>query len=173
MLIEDTIKTAFERNTRALALRPSIGRGTAVTRVRVREGLTCDIEEGAWRLTADMAPKSGGKDAGPNPGILGRAALGSCLAIGYVLWAAKRGVPLTSLEVEVQTDYDSRGMHGVDGVKPGYEEIRYVVRVESNAPEAEVLRVIEEADTHSDFLHVFRDPQKIRREILVGAPRSG
>jgi uncharacterized OsmC-like protein len=162
---EQRIRTTFERNAKALTLRPAFGQGTAVTRVRVAQGLTCEIEEGPWKLTADMTEKSGGTNAGPNPGILGRAALGSCLAIGYVMWAARLGVPLLFLEIEVQTDYDSRGIYGVDGVPPGYREIRYIVHIESNAPESEILRVLDAADAHSDFLHVFREPQTVRREV--------
>jgi uncharacterized OsmC-like protein len=161
------IRTTFERNARALELRPAFGQGTAVTRARVRDGLTCEIEDGAWKFTADLSPKSGGNDRGPNPGILGRAALASCLAIGYVLWAARRGLPLSALEVDVQADYDSRGMYGVGGIAPGYREIRYVVSVESTAAEEEVLRVLDEADAHSDFLHVFRYPQNVTREVRI------
>ena len=161
------IRTAFERSTKALTLRPSIGQRTAVTSVRLRGGLTCEIEEGRWKLTADMAEKFGGSDAGPNPGVLGRAALGSCLAIGYAMWAAKLNVPLSALEVEVQVDYDSRGSHGVGDVSPGYAEIRYVVTVESSAPEADILRVLDEADAHSDYHHVFSRTQRLRREVRV------
>jgi len=39
----------------------------------------------------------------PTPGVLGRAALGSCLAIGYMMYAAKTGVPLAGLEVPAST----------------------------------------------------------------------
>jgi hypothetical protein len=49
------IKTAFERNVQTLTLRPSIGQKTYVTKVRVHNGLTCEIEDGPWRLTADLA----------------------------------------------------------------------------------------------------------------------
>jgi uncharacterized OsmC-like protein len=116
----EKIRTAFERNAKALSLKPAIGQGTAVTSVRMREGLTLDVEEGPWKFTVDMGTKSGGNNAGPNPGVLARGALGSCLAVSYILWAAKRGLPLGSLEVEVQADYDARGYHGVDDVRPGY-----------------------------------------------------
>jgi uncharacterized OsmC-like protein len=167
----ERIRTAFERNAKALSLRGSLGRGTAVTRVRVREGCTCEVTEGPWAFTVDMGEKSGGNNAGPNPGVLGRAALGSCLAIGYMMWAAKRGVAIDALEVEIQADYDSRGYHGVGEVAPGYEEIRYLVRVESGAPEAEVLGMLDEADAHSDYLAVFARPQKLRREVQIN--RSG
>jgi uncharacterized OsmC-like protein len=161
----ERIRSTFERNAKALALRPSIGQGTAVTRVRLQEALTCEVQEGNWTFTADMNEKSGGENRGPNPGILGRAALGSCLAIGYALWAAKLEVAIDSLEVEVQADYDSRAIYGIDNVEPGYAEVRYIVHVASAAPESEVLRLIEMADAHSDFLHVFTRPQRVRREV--------
>jgi uncharacterized OsmC-like protein len=166
----EKIRTAFERNAKALSLRPSHGQGTAVTTVRMRDGLTLDVEEGPWKFTVDMGAKSGGNDAGPNPGVLARGALGTCLAVSYILWAARRALPLRSLEVEVQADYDARGYHGVDNVRPGYKEIRYVVRVESEAPEAEVMRVLDEADAHCDNLFLFADEQKITRQVQLNTP---
>src|SRR2546425_12473649 len=145
----ERIRMAFERNAKAAELRPTVARGTAVTKVRLREGLTCEVEEGKWRLTADLGEKSGGSDRGPNPGIFGRAALGSRLAIGYAMWSARRGVPLTRLEVEVQADYDSRGELGGAEGSPAYSQVRCVVTVESPAPEAEVRKGLEEAESHS------------------------
>jgi uncharacterized OsmC-like protein len=161
----ERIRTTFDRNAKALGLRPAFGQGTAVTRVRVREGLACEIEEGLWKFAADMSEKSGGSNSAPNPGVFGRAALGSCLAIGYMQWAAKLGVPISELEVEVQADYDSRGMYGVDGQRPGYGEIRYVVHVASDAPQRDILHVLNEADAHSDYLQVFRNPQRVLRQV--------
>jgi len=165
----DSIATSFERNRRAVSLRPTVGQGTAVTRVTLREDLACDIRDGAWELTAGMGSKSGGTGEGPDPGVLGRGALGSCLAVGYALWAAKAGLPLTSLEVEVRADYDVRGEYGLDDVAPGYEQIRYVVTVESDAPEDEVRRVLDEADAYSPYLHLFRNPQDVRRDLRIRA----
>ena len=54
-----TIKEAFERNRRAIELRPSIGKSTARTIIRVRNGTTCEIESGSKKLVCDV-----GKDAG-------------------------------------------------------------------------------------------------------------
>ena len=161
------IREKFERNVKALTLRPAVGQGTAVTRIRLRDGLSCEVEEGHWKLTSGMSEKTGGDDNGPNPGILGRATLGTCLATSYAMWAAWRGVPLSMLEVEIQADYDTRGMYGIDDVPPGYEEIRYVVKVESPAPEDEVLKLLDEADSHCDFLAVFCLPQTVRREVRI------
>ena len=78
------IRAAFERNANTVSLRPAVGQKTYITKVRVHHGLTCDIEDGPWRLTADLPANCGGNEAGPTPGTLGRAALGSCLAINHV-----------------------------------------------------------------------------------------
>ncbi len=167
----ERIKTAFERNQKAIRLRPSIGQGTAVTKVRVRDGLTCDVEDGGWKLVGDEGKNDGGNGEGPDPGVFGRTALGTCLAIGYMWTAAKEGVPITSLEVEVQADYDARGMYGIDdSVPPGWTAMRYIVTVESEAPESEVMRVLDEGDRYSSLLYSFREPIPIEREVRITAP---
>jgi len=168
----ERIRTTFERSVKALTLRPAMGQGTAVTKVRVRDGMTCDIEDGRWSLVADLSEKSGGTGAGPDPGVLGRAALGSCLAMSYAKWAAARGVPISGVEVEIQADYDARGEYGIEDVSPGYLEVRYVVTVESAAPEEEILSLLDEADTYTPWLDVFARPQELRRDVRVVAPRS-
>lgn len=167
----ERIKTAYERIQQAIELRPSIGQGTAVTKVRVRDGLTCDIEDGGWKLVGDESKRDGGNGEGPDPGVFGRAALGSCLAIGYMMIAAKQGVPITALEVEVQADYDARGMFAVDdSVPPGWTTMRYYVTVESPAPETDIMRVLDEADRHSSLLYAFSQPIPIQREVHITAP---
>ena len=106
------LKTAIERSIKALKARPTIGRGTAATTVKVRSGVTCEIEDGPWKLIADEMPGDGGAGLGPDPGVLGRAALGSCLAMGYVMWASQMDIVLDSVEVTVEADYDANGMFG-------------------------------------------------------------
>lgn len=161
----ERIRTAIDRARTALARMDSVGRGTARTRARVRDGLTCEIEDGRWSLVADMPEKAGGSAQGPDPGVFGRAALASCLAVGYSMWAAHEGVPLTSLEVEVEADYDARPEYGVGDGAPGYEGLRWIVRVESPAPEADVHRVLATAEARSPWLAVFRQPQEVQRQL--------
>lgn len=166
----ERIRAAFERTERALRIAREAGRGTAVTKVRVTEGLTCEINDGAWSLVADFKEKAGGAGRGPDPGVLGRSALGSCIAIGYVLWAARLGVPITSVAVEVQADYDARGMYGAGDVSPVYSEVRYIVFIESDAPQADVMRVLDTADRHSSYLNIFRGAVKVKREVRLTSP---
>ena len=169
----ENIRRAFDRSVQVLTLRPSRGRSTGVSRARIRQGLTCDIEEGPWKLVADMPPQAGGDGTGPTPGVLGRAAFGSCLAICYMMHAAKLGVPIASLEVEVQADYDDGALFGVSDAPVGYLEVRYNVTVESSAPEPDIRRVLDEGDAHSPYLDVFGRAQTCRRTVRIVPPREG
>ena len=167
----EQIRSTFERNAKAMAMRPSVGRGTARTKVTVRDGLTCDVEDGPWKLAVDMSAKSGGDGRAPDPGVYGRTALGSCLAIGYVLWGSKLGVTFSRVEVEVQADYDSGGYHGVADTPPGYSQVRAVVSVETDASEADVLKVLDEADAHSPYHDVFTRAIDVRRDVRIAQPQ--
>lgn len=168
MVVDDGVREALERNARALALRPSVGQGTASTRVTLQPGLACEVVEGPWRFTVGMTEKYGGTNAGPNPGIFGRAAVGSCLAIGYAMWAARLGVPIDALSVEIQADYDTRGELAVDDdVRPGYTAMRYIVTVESRASEEEILRVLDTADRYSSWRDDMLNPVPLEREVRL------
>jgi uncharacterized OsmC-like protein len=162
------IRETLERNAKAVTLRPALGRHTATATVRLKPGLECEVVEGPWKLTVGIDEKSGGTNAGPSPGVLGRGALGSCLAVSYGMWAARMGVPIDTLEVQVEADYDSRGELGVsDDVPPGYTQVRYRVTVSSAAPEADVRRVIDTADKYSPYRDVFARAHDVRRELTI------
>lgn len=162
------IREALERSASAVSARPSIGQRTATTRVEWTRGLTCRVEDGPWTLAVDMGEKMGGGNTAPNPGVLGRGALGSCLVVGYAMWAARLGVPLDSLSVEVAADYDARGELGVsDDVPPGYTQVRYTVTIASPAAEEDVRRMIETADRYSPYRDVFARAHDVRRELRI------
>lgn len=156
----------MERVTKTLRVKPSFGLGTGISKSTIKQGLTCEIKEGNWKFVADMPEAAGGNGAGPTPGVYGRAALGSCLAIGYMMQAAQQDIIIHSLEVEVQADYDDGALFGTSpGVPPGYLEVRYSVTVDSEASEEEILKVIEESDKHSPYLDVFSRAQKCVRTV--------
>jgi len=167
----EQLKAAMDRSIKAIGRRPSIGQGTAVTRVRVRDACTVDIDDGGWKLVVDESVKDGGNGEGPDPGVYGRAALGACLAMGYAMWSAQMGVPIDGIEVDVAADYDARGAFGLDdNVSPGWGAVRYTVRIESSAPEADVQRVVEYTDSHSPLLYDFSQPLSVTRELHITAP---
>lgn len=160
------IREVFQRNVRAIELRPGIGKSTTVATVRVFDGTTCEVSGSGWTLTADVGLNDGGNNAGPGPGVYSRAALGSCLAIGYVTWAAVRDIPLDYLRVEVETDFDARGMFGIDGRPPGFSGVRYRVFIESPADASAIEQMVEEADRLSPTLADLLNPVRVEREII-------
>ena len=128
------IREIAERNAEFLALKPARGHLTGVTKARWVDGLRSEVEEGPWKVAVDMPLKAGGDETAPTPGMLGRGALASCLVTGISMWAARLGVPIDALEVEVQGDFDARGELGVgDNIPPGYQEIRYLISIDSPA----------------------------------------
>src|SRR6201994_4028772 len=160
MEANEQIKTAFARVSETLTKRPAFGLGTGISKATIKNGLTCEVSEGSWTMIADMPEQAGGNAAGPTPGVFGRAALGSCLAIGYMMRAATKNIPVAGIQVEVQADYDDGALFGTaPDVPPGYLEIRYLVTIDSEAPEETLMQLLDEADEHSPYLDVFKRSQ--------------
>ena len=170
MIDTKPIAAAFASVAEMFEEDPGRGRNTAVSRARIEDGLTCHVEEGRWSLVADMSEKAGGARKGPTPGVLGRAALGSCIAIGFVMEASRAGVPISSVEVEVQTDFDDGALFGVSDAPPGYLEVRYEVSVCGSASEEDLQRVATAADARSPYLDVFGRAQRTRGSLRVVRP---
>ncbi|MFD2892749.1 OsmC family protein [Flavobacterium chuncheonense] len=159
------IKNKFERISEALTLKPSLGLGCGTSKTRIVSGLSCEITEGDWTFRTDMPEQVGGTATGPTPGVLGRAALGSCLAISYMMWASKMNIPIDSLEVEIQADYDDGALFGTSNTAPGYSEIRYMITIKSTATESEIESLLNIADRHSPYLDVFANAQNCIRQV--------
>lgn len=168
------IKSAIQRTQQALRLKPALGKGTSVSKVRITNGLTCEIQEGSWKMNADMPASVGGDGFAPTPGVYGRAALGSCLAIGYMMKAAELDIPITSLEIEVEADFDNGALFGTadKGVPPGYLEVRYTINIESNATEAEIMQLVDVGDAHSPYLDIFTRALKCIRKVNINSTKT-
>jgi hypothetical protein len=69
--------------------------------------------------------------------------------------------------VEIHADFDARGQHDVPGIPPGYSDVRYHVHITSNAPEADIRRVVETADRASMVGDVFRRAHTLTRTLTV------
>jgi uncharacterized OsmC-like protein len=87
----------------------------------------------AFTIDADEPFELLGRNTAPNPQELLMAALNACVTVGYVAGASASGVTLEALEIETAGALDLRGFLGLDpAVPPGYETIRYVVRIKGD-----------------------------------------
>ena len=149
------LKDLYDRKGRALVRRPGFGRGTGQARVSITSGgLACHVVEPPNRsLRVDVPVEEGGTNAGPHPGQLMRASVGACLAMGYAIWGARLEVPLDQVVLELTCDFDARGQLGVAaGVPVGWQRLVVDVSITSTAPEADVRRVVQAANSACPML---------------------
>lgn len=165
MEAQKNIKAKFERNEKVLTLRPSLGLDKKVSVTKLVNGLSCEIKEGDWVFKTDMPEQVGGNSSAPTPGAYGRAALGSCLASGYMMWASKLDIPIESLEITVEADFDDGAMFGISKAFPGYSEVRYNVKIKSPLSLSEIENFLDNADKYSPYLDVFSRAQRCVRSV--------
>lgn len=133
---------AFSATRDAVAADPSVGRGAFTTVTRWEDAARARTTARSFAIETDEPAPLGGTDRAVDPMELLLASLGTCLTIGWVTQAAKRGVDFRDLTIEVRGEYDLRGYLALDDdVRPGFSEIGYSVRVDSDAP-VEVLNEI-------------------------------
>lgn len=162
------IREAMEKTSAVLAAHPekAYNKNAPIT-IRLVAGLRCEIElPGGKTFTTDMPAPMGGEASGPNPGLLLRMGLGSCLATVIAMRAAKLGVELQTLEVAVESDSDSRGLLGLGGVSAAMSALRTKVKIGARGASAGQLKeIVEWADAHSPVGCTVRNPPPIALEV--------
>lgn len=114
-------------------------------------GLRAEVDAGGFALVADEPESAGGTGSGPQPTELLLASIASCFTLAVAYTAAKRGVPIDGLEVDVTGTYDGPRFRAfrieVRAVEPGGETLArlvetakrvcYVTRTLAEPPEIE------------------------------------
>jgi uncharacterized OsmC-like protein len=94
-----------------------------------------------FTLHADEPPILAGHDTGANPVEHLLNALAACVTTSMVAHAAVRGIPIQSLESELEGDIDLNGFLGLDAKAPkGYTAIRVRFTVDTDAGNLETLQ---------------------------------
>ena len=128
-----------------------------------------DIKTGAHTFKVDEPPALGGADAAANPVQYALAALGSCQAITYRVWAAQLGIELDSVSVRVEGDLDLHGFFGLDDtVRPGFTAVRVEVAVTGPESAERYAELAAAVDEHCPVLDLFKNPVPVSRELAAG-----
>lgn len=110
-------------------------------------------------LDGDEPPVLLGTNAGPNAVEAVLHALASCLAVGFIYNAAALGITVDALDFRLEGELDLRGFLGLsDQVRPGYEGIRLIYRVQTNAPREKVEELCAYVQRTSPVLDIIRNP---------------
>ena len=117
----DAIRTALEGASAYLTEHPDEAAYTdSLATARVVEGLHVRVEGLAGALLeTDMPSAVGGAGSAPSPGWFLRAAVAACVASLATMRAAQLGLGGFSVEVEVDSESDDRGILGLDASVPG------------------------------------------------------
>jgi uncharacterized OsmC-like protein len=138
--------------------------------VVLEEGLRCRASDPmGHEIVTDMPPELGGADAGPTPGTVLRAAIGTCAATLVAMRAAQEGIRLARVEVVVESESDHRGMLGVaDEVAPGPLQVRVRYRLSAPGVPAERVRaLVDWAERHAPVNAAARRQVPLAVEVEV------
>ena len=129
-----SIPEALANATRYLSEHPEEARyRDSHARATIEGGLAVRVEgPGGESLRSDMPKGIGGAASDPSPGWLLRAATASCAASLLAIRAAALGIELGTVEVDVDSESDDRGILGIDeSIPAGPMSMRIAVRVEA------------------------------------------
>lgn len=167
MAKDEHIATALNRVVGFFEQKPEAGLDTDRTTSVLTDGLKCVVQQGEHSAVIDMGEVMGGDGAGPSPGFFGRAALISCIAIGLKMTAARAGIQLDKINVDVEMDWDNRGIFGIEDVSAGPIAIRVTIAVDSRAPEEAIQAILPTALRNDPWLRTFVDPQTIEPILKI------
>ncbi len=123
----------------------------AQTSVRVRTVQDACVAVG-WTehrtLTVDRPVQAGGMGLGFSGGELLLLAIGGCYCNDIFREAAKRGMVIKSVQVDVQADWGGEPVRA--------QQVTYATRIEAEASEADVLALIEQTDRVAEIPNSLR-----------------
>jgi uncharacterized OsmC-like protein len=129
-----SIAEAVSRATDYLTEHPDEARyRDSPARARLTDGLVVEVTGPAGeRASTDMPAGIGGTATNPSPGWLFRAAAASCVASLVAIRAATLGFPLRSVDVEVDSESDDRGILGLEpSIPSGAISVKVVVSIDA------------------------------------------
>jgi putative redox protein len=141
---------AFEATRDAVAQDPSVGQGAFTTVTTWEDGARARTTARSFSIETDEPAPLGGTDEAVDPMELVLAAVGTCLNIGWVTQARKRGIDYRGLQIEVSGNYDLRGYLDIgEETRPGFTDISYTVTVDSDASPEQLAEIKEAAEKTS------------------------
>ena len=167
--ILDYVQESVER----LKADPSTGtnHNRAVTRV-----IHDFVGEGRVRdhvFVSDEPPARGGTDKGPSPLEYFIAGFSLCQQVLLVLYAARLGIELDSLEIDADGLVPARGQHGFKGYKPGITEINYKIRIDSRESREKIMKLVETVEKYCPAVNTLKEPPALIREVILNGETIG
>ena len=112
-------------------------------------------------VVIDEPPHLLGENTAPNPSESVLAALGACLAVGYMANASQRGINLSEISIEIEGDIDVSAVWGLgdthDGKVAGFTTVRVKANLVGNAPREVLAEIVDWANKWSPVANTLRN----------------
>jgi len=143
--------------------------GQARSRAQIEEfGIGGERVPRRFSIDIDEPCELGGSNRFANPQEHLLAALNACMTVGYVAQCAVRGITLERLEIETDGQIDLRGFLGIDpAVPPGYETLRYVVRIKGSGTKEQFAQIHDAVMATSPNFHNVSRSIALRPTLVV------
>jgi uncharacterized OsmC-like protein len=130
---------------------------TGVRKVRIRD----------FQLLSDSGPANGGFDLGPTPVELLFASLGTCLVSTFITQAANRGVPVDSIEIDVEGKTDPRAnLPNYPDVPNFPHDVSFELRVTSPAATEVITEFFKAAERLCTISALFAKSQDVHGRLI-------
>ena len=116
----------------------------SVAHARLTDGLVVEVTgPGGERVSTDMPAGIGGTATTASPGWLLRAAAAACVASLIAIRAAATGIDIQTVEVDVDSESDDRGILGLDAAIPaGALSVKVVVAIDAPSAERDAVEAL-------------------------------
>ena len=112
-------------------------------------------------VVIDEPPHLLGQNTAPNPSEAVLAALGACLAVGYMANASQRGFSLSEITIEIEGDIDVSAVWGLgdtpDNKVAGFTAVRVKAHLVGDAPREELEDIVQWANRWSPVANTLRN----------------
>ncbi len=132
------------------------------------EGFKTETEIRKFKVNIDEPLELKGTNTASNPVEMLLAALGGCVAVTYRAYAKKFRIEIEDLVINLEGDMVYGGWTDKEGMeRSGFKQIRYEMKVKTNAPEEKVLqlhKLVKEKCSVSDMLI---NPTEVKGSVSI------
>ncbi|WP_151529663.1 MULTISPECIES: OsmC family protein [Corynebacterium] len=115
-------------------------------------------------------PQLLGDNSAPNPTEVAQAALAACISVGIQAIATHRGVTLSKIAIDIESDIDISPTWGVGDLsqdkRPGVSEVRVKVDLEGDADRDTLDQIQKDAITWSPVVNTYTRPATLTSELI-------
>ncbi|RSZ66101.1 OsmC family peroxiredoxin [Corynebacterium hylobatis] len=111
-----------------------------------------------------------GDDTAPNPTEMAQAGLAACISVGIQAIATHRGVTLTKIDIDIESDIDVSPTWGVGDLaedkRPGVSDVRVKVEIEGDADRETLQKIHDDAIKWSPVVNTYTRPANLTSELV-------